>query len=192
MSIKGTYQESKSISVKGTTNATDDHWSTIILTLRDGLDNIETAQTAEYISNMQMALYVGLTHKLIPQQPQLMNSNTFSFLLKDISFGLINALQKNTKDLFHLINYCLTITKHYDIDSVVNTVQDNERYDVLITLFNEILKALKISNHWIHHSLTVNGMTYLIINQIQQAYNIYIGASQSICQFSPGLFSTYE
>ncbi len=154
----------------------DDEWSTIVLRLQEGLD--DTGKTVEYDYNL--ALYLGLNHKLIHKQPQLMNSNTFSFALKDISFGLIRALQNNNKDLFISINYCLTIAKHFNIDSVINTLQYNQRYDMIKTLFIEILKAMQIWNHWIHHSLTVHGMTYFIINQILHAYNIYFGAGQSV------------
>ncbi len=153
-----------------------DKWSTITLALRDGFDDTGNIKECDY----NFSIYFGIRHLLIHKQSKIMNSNTFSFAVKDISDGLIKALKYNNKDLFIGIKYCLPIAQHYDIESVIYTMQYTQRYTIIFDLFTEMIKAMKICNHWLHHSLTVHGMTYFIVNQIQKAYNIYIGVGKLI------------
>ncbi len=117
------------------------------------------------VFDYNFALLMGIQNKCIQ-----INPNGISFLIKDISKSLIKSIKKNKKSLFKHLNMILAIAKCTNAETIVSSMQYDCRYYNLEKLYQTIINATKSENHWIHHSLTVQGFIFSIGLAIAQLY----------------------
>ncbi len=144
----------------------DDMWGTIAITVRDGFDD----QNNNNISDYNYCLYFAIRHKLIHMESKLMNANSISFLFKDITEQLIQALLFNKQCMFQSREIALVIARHFTINTIGYTITRTQRYQSIMNLFHHLKDVRKTKNHWFNKSLPMQAMIYLIGFQIQKAY----------------------
>ncbi len=141
-------------------------WFKIYTTLKTGFD----VTGGNIVHDWSFSLYMAIQAKTIK-----INANGISFLLRDVSKLLITALKKNDKTLFTSYNIILSISKATNPKSILKTCEFEGRFVRLIKLYEAILYATKIPNHWIHDSLTTIGFIHNINVAIEKLHQ------QSIC-----------
>ncbi len=141
-------------------------WLKIVNTLKTGFD----VSGGNIMHDWSFALYMAIQAKTIK-----INANGISFLLRDVSKLLIAALKTNDKTVFNFYNIILSISKSTNPQSILKSCEFDVRFVTLIKLYEVVLYATQIRNHWIHDSLTTIGFIHNINLAIENLHQ------QSIC-----------
>ena len=148
-----------------------DLWGTIAQGIRDNFDDTGTSESGIYA----LSVYCALQHRSFNNNNnKLLNNNAFSWLLRDISYSLISALKHNNKSLCPQLEYLMAIARRINFNTVLLTIRYTPRFNMAIDLLSAFQKCYKISRHWIHQSLSIQGLIWRFCKAIDKIYRVYI------------------
>ncbi len=147
-------------------------WNCIATAVRENFD--KTGDTIFY--DYQFSCYFALQHISINGNEQLLNNNCISWLVRDVSYGVIHALKVNDKLLSKQLEYgyIISIIRRINFKTMLLSIIYNIRYNIVIELLEVFNAIIKNPKHWVHKSLTIQGLIYRLSIAIDKIYRVYI------------------